>query len=96
MTTATKDINEAAVDQIAGTCRERINEMIGDLLTYVNASEAPGKMTIAISVDPAKDTPGAYWVNIVPSLAVKGLRTEAPATIELVGKQLQLKMPGME
>ena len=96
MATDTLAINEEAVDLLAGTCRERINEMIDDLLKYVDAGKAPGKMTLAITVGPVKDTPGAYWTDVVPSLAVKGMRSEGASTIEHVGKHLQLRINGLD
>lgn len=97
MTTATtdKDINEGAVDAIAGTCRERINEMLPDLLTYVDASQAAGKITLSITLTPVKDTPGAYYHEVVPTLNVKGMRTEGAASIERIGRHLQLKLAGV-
>ncbi len=93
--TATKAVNEEAVDLLAGTCRERINEMIDDLLKYVDAGQAPGKITLAITVGPVKDTPGAYWTDVVPTLNCKGIRSEGAATIERVGRQLQLRIAGL-
>ncbi len=95
MATATQTVNEEAVDLIAGTCRERINEMIDDLLKYVDAGQAPGKITLTITVGPVKDTPGAYWTDVVPALACKGIRSEGASTIERVGSQLQLKIAGL-
>lgn len=95
MVTARKAINDEAVDILAGVCRERINEVMDDLLKYVNASEQPGKLTLTISIGPVKDTPGAFHVDVIPKLAVGGTITEGAATIERVGNQLQLKLAGM-
>lgn len=95
MTTAAKDINEEAVDHIAGVCRERVNEMIADLIAYVSASEAKGSITLKVEVEPVKETPGAYWINVSPSMAVKGVRADRAASIERVGKHLQLKLAGV-
>ncbi len=99
MATATKDVNAEAVDKIAGTCRERINEMIDDLLKYVDASKQPGKITLAVTLGPVKESgivvEGAYWLDVVPTLNCKGVRSEGASTIERIGKHLQLKIAGL-
>lgn len=95
MATATAAVNEEAVELIAGACRERVNEMIDDLLKYVNAGDAPGKITLSIVLAPVAKTPGAYTVEVTPALSVKGMRSDGPATIEHVGRQLQLKIAGL-
>lgn len=97
MTTAAKtDLNLAAVELISGTCRERVNDMIDDLLDYVKLSGAAGKLTLAITITPDPKIPEAYSVSVIPSLAVKGTRAEGAATLERIGKQIQLKIAGME
>lgn len=88
----TKQINEEAVEWLADRCRERLDEMLPDLLKYVNASKAKGSIKLSIDIDPVKDTPGAYYVDVQPSISAKGMRAEAPASIERVGSQLQLRL----
>ena len=86
--------NAEAVDHITDACRSRVDEMIDDLLKYVNASEAKGSIILTCSIEPVKKTPGAYWLNVQPALSCKGMRSERPATIERVGNELQLKLRG--
>jgi hypothetical protein len=92
---ANKPTNDEALEMIAGTCRERLNEMLDDLLGYVRASEAPGSITLKVSIAPIKELPDAYEVSVVPSLAVKGTRTDGKAKITRIGNQLQLILGGL-
>ena len=88
--------NDAALELITGTCRERINEMLDDLLTYVRASEAAGSITLKISLTPEKEIPDAYELSIVPSMSVKGMRSDGTARIQRIGKQLQLTLAALD
>jgi hypothetical protein len=95
-TTTVDAVNAEALELITGTCRERVNEMLDDLLEYVKLSGAAGSLTLKIQVTPDSTIPDAYAVSIVPALSVKGLRSEGAAQIEKVGRQLQLRIAGME
>ena len=95
MATATKGINDEAVEHITAVIHERVNEMIPDLLTYVAASEEAGSLTLKVVLEPVKKTPGAYWINVIPALSVKGMRSDRAASIERVGSHLQLKLGGV-
>lgn len=93
---AKKASNDDAVERISGACRERLNEMLDDLLTYVRVSNVKGSIGLKIEIAPDKDIPDGYTVEIVPSLSVKGLRTSAAAKITRIGSQLQLTLGGLD
>ncbi len=98
MATGTKapDINAEALELIEGAIHERLQELIPDLVRYVNASQEPGKVSLAIALTPDKKTEGAFWVSVTPKLTATGIISEGPATLEVVGNEIQLKLAGIE
>ena len=89
-------INEEAIALVEASINERLQELVPDLVRYVRASNEAGKIGINIALTPDKKTPGAYWVSVTPKLNVKGIESMGPASLEMVGDEIQLKIAGME
>lgn len=88
---------ETATAMVEEQIHARLEELMPDLVRYVAASKEAGKITMAIALTPDKKTDGAFWVSVIPSLNVKGIAAEGPATLEWVDDDtMQLRIAGMD